>query len=166
MDITSRDWELVKSQCIDMRIRLEIFNNTVQKGKLIEDTDLFAILDGSITGGSSSISADSDVRRTFSVTLSPSKEAQDIISEQGLIWLNKTTHLKIGIYDKKINDFKWYNQGVYVFTNTSTSYDASTNQLTINCGDLMSNLDGTKMVLLVSSQLVFQLIWKLCRACG
>lgn len=46
--------------------------------------------------------------------------------------------------DIRTKEYIYYPIGYYVYTNTSGSYDAATNQISITCSDYMSKLDGTK----------------------
>lgn len=106
---------------------------------------LIASIDG-LVSGSSSIDADSDIRRTFTVSVIPSLKSQSKlkIGKDGLVWLNKIVKLYIGLYNNKKKDYNWYPQGLYVFMDANINYDATTNQLSINCSDLITKLDGTK----------------------
>lgn len=135
MDYNMNDLKLVRQHNIDLKIKLEIYDRS---DKYITE------LKCNIISGSFSITAESDMRRTASIECIPDAKSRLIISEQGLIWLDKFVKLYLGIYDKKANDYRWWKQGKYVFTSTSTTYDATNNQLSISCSDLMSMLDGTK----------------------
>lgn len=135
MIITGNDKRLILQRLLDLRMRLDVMdsnNNVLDK------------IEGGIISGSSNINAESDVRRTFSFTIIPEVQKDVKIRETGLIWVDKKVKMYIGIKDLVADEFVWYPQSVYVFTNTSATYDEVTNQLQINCSDLMTMLDGTK----------------------
>ena len=135
IQITNRDKKLITQNILELRFKIEIYDDNNR----ILDT-----LEGGVVGGSLSINADSDVRRTFNVDIIPNRQFDIRIKENNLIWINRKVKLYIGINDKLRNEYIWYPQGVYVFTNTSISYDATTNQASVSCSDMVVKLDGTK----------------------
>ncbi len=52
--------------------------------------------------------------------------------------------VSIGLYNPRSKQYKYYQLGCYVYADTSGTYDATTDNLTINCADFMKKLDGTK----------------------
>ncbi len=136
--ITAKDLKLILQKPLHFLLKIEVLKDD---GKTILDT-----LKGTIVGGTASIDSASSIRRTFSISLIPTLyDRNDAkITEEGLIWLNKEIRVYIGIMDIRTKDYTYYQQGYYVYTNTSGTYDAATNQLTITCSDYMSKLDGTK----------------------
>lgn len=110
-------------------------------GKTILDT-----LKGVVIGGTASIDSASSIRRTFSASLIPTLHDNNNtkITEEGLVWLNKELRIYVGVMDIRTGTYTYYPLGHYVYTSSSGSYDAATNQLTITCSDYMSKLDGTK----------------------
>ena len=97
-----------------------------------------------IANGSLSISGESDVRRTASLTLQPTLTEKIRLTENSLLWLNKDIRIFVSLYHPKTGQYREYPLGTYVYTDTSAAYDASSNSLTINCADFMKKLDGTK----------------------
>lgn len=136
--ITAKDLKLILQKPLHFLLKIEVLKDD---GKTVLDT-----LKGTIAGGTASIDSASSIRRTFSASLIPTLyDRNDAkITEEGLIWLNKEIRVYIGIMDIRTKDYTYYQQGYYVYTNTSGTYDAATNQLTITCSDYMSKLDGTK----------------------
>ena len=135
IQITNRDKKLITQKILELRFKLEIYD---------ENNHVLDTLEGGIVGGSLSINAESDVRRTFNVDIIPNRQFDIRIKENNLIWINRKVKLYIGINDKLRNEYIWYPQGVYVFTNTSITYDVTTNQVSVSCSDMVSKLDGTK----------------------
>ena len=135
--ITKYDLDLMTQLSIHYNVKVEI---------LKENGTILDVLQGTIVGGSASIDSTSSVRRTFSVTLIPTLfDRNDTkISEEGVVWINKELRLYVGLLDLRKQEYKYYPMGHYVYTNTSGNYDATTNQLVINCNDYISKLDGTK----------------------
>lgn len=135
--ITKYDLDLMTQLSIHYNIKIEI---------LKENGTILDVLQGTIVGGSASIDSTSSVRRTFSVTLIPTLfDRNDTkISEEGIVWINKELRLYLGVLDLRKQEYIYYSMGHYVYTNTSGNYDATTNQLVINCNDYISKLDGTK----------------------
>ena len=133
--ITNDDLEVVNQRIIEPRIQIDVYD---------EDNKLLDSIQGGIISGSSSINSESDIRRTFNIDVIPNKQFRVEVSKDGLIWINRTIKLQIGIYNRRTRKYNWYKQGSYVFMNTSATYDATNNQLTLNCSDFMAKLDGTK----------------------
>ena len=135
IQITNRDKKLITQNIIELRFKIEIYD---------ENNRILDVLDGGIVGGSSAINAESDITRTFSINVIPNRQFDIRIKEHNLIWINRKVKLCIGINDKLRNIYVWFPQGEYVFTNTSITYDAITNQVSVNCSDMVSKLNGTK----------------------
>lgn len=134
MIIENSDLNIVKQRIIEIRLKIEIWDNT---GNYI------TTLEGDVISGTPSINSESDIRRTTTVTLIPNEESKTIIDEQGYIWINKRVRLYIGIKDQRTKEYTWWKQGIYLFTSTSVNYDATNNQMSISCSDLMAELDGS-----------------------
>lgn len=136
MDVTQNDLNLMYQPHIKYSIKIEILN---------EDQTVADVLVGMPSNsGSCTIDANSDIRRTMEFSVIPTYTTNIKISEDSLIWINKEARLYIGVRDCRTNEDVWYSQGYYVFMNTTGTYDAVTNQLSVSCNDLISKLDGTK----------------------
>ena len=129
------DYDIACQQFCKVRTKLEIYS--------MEDR-LIDIIEGTIDGGSSDITADSNVKRTFSVTVMPDDEHSINVAANSLLWIDKKIKLFVGLQTLKMTKTKWIPQGEYVLTSKNATYDAVTNQLQIDCGDKMLNLDGTE----------------------
>ena len=135
IQITNRDKKLITQKILELRFKMEVYD---------ENNHVLDTLEGGIVGGSLSINAESDVRRTFNVDIIPNRQFDIRIKENNLIWINRKVKLYIGINDKLRNEYIWYPQGVYVFTSTSITYDTTTNKVSVSCSDMVAKLDGTK----------------------
>lgn len=113
---------------------------------LKENGTILDTLQGIVIGGTFSIDSTSSVRRTLSVTITPTLfDRNDTkIIEEGLVWLNKEVRVYIGVMDWRKKETVYYLLGYFVYTGTTSVYDASTNHLTISCSDFMTKIDGTK----------------------
>lgn len=135
-NISVSDVELLKQSIIDLRVRITIYHEVT--GEYMDQ------LECGIISGSCTVSAESDVRRTFSLECTPIDNDRLIVSEEGIIWLNRIIKLEIGILDTRDQVYVWYEEGRYVFTNMSATFDATTNTISLSCNDLVAKLDGTK----------------------
>lgn len=133
--ITDDDYRVVRQPILDIRLRFEIYD----RNDMYIDT-----INTSVINGSGNIDAESDIRRSFSVTVIPDAKSKIIIKEQGYIWIDKFIHVYIGIVDMRTNEVREWKFGEFIFTNTNTTYDPVTDQMNINCSDMMSFLDGSK----------------------
>ena len=136
LQINTRDFKIVSQPIIEVRLKIDIYDERT-------DTHIDQLECGLING-SENINAESDVRRTFNITAVPVKNKRLTVDKDGIIWLNRKIKIQIGIKDRVSREWRWYQQGIFVFTNTSAIYDGTTNQITLSCSDLMAKLDGTK----------------------
>lgn len=135
--ITQEDLMLVLQQSAaaqTAKLKIEVLDS---KQKII------GLMEG-VVNGSMSISGESDVRRTANFVVQPTLVEKIKLTENSLLWLNKDIRMFIGLYNMRTKQYKYYPLGTYVYTDTSGTYDATTNSLTINCADFMKKLDGTK----------------------
>ncbi len=135
IQVTNDDLRITLQKNISIKVQIDVYDDSTNK---LIDSVLGKI------SGSSNINAESDIRRTFNVDIIPDKKLHTTVSQNGLIWMNRMAKLKIGIYDRRIKNYRWYKQGDYYFMDTSATYDITNNQLTLNCSDKMCKLDGTK----------------------
>lgn len=111
---------------------------------LDENKKIIGTIEWGLQSGSMSINGESDVRRTANFTVQPTLKEKVKLTENSILWLNKDIQISIGLYNPRTRDYKFYPLGCYVYTDTSGTYDATTDNLTINCADFMKKLDGTK----------------------
>ncbi len=131
--ITESDKEMAFSKWADFQIKFLILN---PDGTILEN------MQGIVSSGSLRIDGLSSIRRTYHFSLCPlySEHIQDKI----ISWMGHDCLLQIGIKTPRTNTYQWYNQGKFVISNTSFTYDAQTNSLSVNCNDLFSKLNGTQ----------------------
>lgn len=90
------------------------------------------------------IDANSDVRRTCTLSLQPDIKENISIGTDELIWINKDFRLSVGIYNPRTKQYKYYAMGYFVYVDSSKKYDAASNQYSVSCADFIKKLDGTK----------------------
>lgn len=135
--VTQEDLLIVLQHSSDpmLRLNIEVLN---QNQKVID------ILNCGIQSGSMSINGQSDIRRTANFVVQPTLKEKIKLTENSLLWLNKDIRMSVGLYNQRSKQYKYYPLGCYVYTDTSGTYDATTDNITINCADFMKKLDGTK----------------------
>lgn len=133
--IQETDKKLIKQHVLNIRIKIDVYDK--------DENYIDTILCGLVSGGNN-IDANSDVRRTATFVLIPQKKVNTLIEEDSMIWINRNIILSIGIQNHRDKTYTYYQQGKYLIQTYSSSYDATTNQLTLNCADWTSKLDGTK----------------------
>ena len=127
------------------------YNVSKQRNKEIDviiqllNTD-FQIVDelsGSTTtdGISFNIDGSADIRRNCTLSLYV-KDKTFEVDEGGKIWLNKYLQVIVREKDQLTDIFVPTNMGIYVVTNPSQTYNATTNTLTLNLLDLVCKLNG------------------------
>lgn len=134
--ITNEDWELLTQPGYFI----------IKQMLRVLDDDLLVLkeIEGVIGNLAISENAESDVRKTTSFTMTPTWKSNIEVNEESLIWINRNLEILVGVLNIRTGEYVWYDQGLYVFTDTSSTYDEITNQLTVNCGDWWVKLDGTK----------------------
>lgn len=136
--ITQEDLSIVLQQSAakqTMKFKIEVLD---------ENLKIIGNIECGLTSGSMSINAESDIRRSANFIVQPTLTEHIKLTETSLLWLNKDIRISVGLYNPRAKQYKYYPLGCYVYTDTSGTYDAVTNQLTVNCSDFMKKLDGTK----------------------
>lgn len=119
----------------NLKLKVEVLD---AKGKIVGQ------IEDPLVSGGMSINGESDVRRTANFVLQPTLKEKIKLSEDSLLWLNKDIRVSVGLYNIRTKDYKYYPLGTYVYVDNSGTYDATTDNLTVNCADFMKKLDGTK----------------------
>ena len=133
MSVTVQDKQISLSRWQKAAFRIQILNDD---GTILDELQSLADM-GSITTDSSGYS-----RRTYSFTMSfPEKGIN--FSEKSKLWMHRDVKVQVGLKTPRMNDYHWYDCGVFIFTDISTTYDQTTRSLTANCSDKMALLDGT-----------------------
>lgn len=99
-------------------------------------------LTGVVSGGTMNIDSGSSVRRTASLTMTPNKQLSNI-NEKSTLWLDKNVSINLQVYDNRKHEYVTFPMGIYLCESYSTSYDASTNNFSVDLSDWVLKLDGT-----------------------
>lgn len=134
--ITQEDLRLTYQHVMEIYVKVEVYDR---------DQTYVDTLDCVMISGTFNMDANSDVRRTASLVLSPiQRKVNILIDEDSLIWINKNIVLFVGLKDHRSQEFTFYKLGTFIVMTYDSNYDATTNQLTLNCSDWVAKLDGTK----------------------
>ena len=130
----------------DLKV-LKLKNKSVYvKIELLDHNYLtLAELNGVTIDLSLSINANSDIRRTLSLTMTVRDDSL-LLGESRKIWFDRYIRVYAGYLNtlSPKQEVLWYNMGIYLFNQTSYSYDVSTKNLSLSCSDLMSELTGAR----------------------
>ena len=134
LNITQNDYNIIKQRINERYIKVNILDfqyRTVDQ------------ISGNMLSCSVQCDADSDLRRSCSVSLIVRDNSFDIQSG-GKIWLDKYIQVYIGLKNIYTQEIQWYNQGIYLIDAPTWRYDATNNTLTFSGLDLMSKLTGAR----------------------
>ena len=134
LNITQNDYNIVKQRINERYIKINILDfqyRTVDE------------ISGNMLSCSVNCDADSDLRRSCSVSLVVKDNSFDVHSG-GKIWLDKYIQVYIGLKNIYTQEIQWYNQGIYLIDAPSWRYDATNNTLSFSGLDLMSKLTGAR----------------------
>ena len=134
LNITQNDYNIVKQRINEGYIKINVLDfqyRTVDE------------ISGNMLSCSVQCDADSDLRRSCSVSLVVRDNSFDIQSG-GKIWLDKYIQVYIGLKNIYTQEIQWYNQGIYLIDAPTWRYDATTNTLSFSGLDLMSKLTGAR----------------------
>ena len=122
------DLILTYQHVLNLSIRVEVYD---------KDMNFVETMDCGLVSGTFNMDANSDVRRTASIVVSPNVRSQIsfLIEEDSLTWINRNIVLQVGIQDHRTQEYTYYKLGTFVIMTYSSTYDATTNQLTLNCSD-------------------------------
>lgn len=129
-NITQTDINILKYHKL-IHVRVYLLN---EQNMIIDE------LQGYTTSGDGSEDASSDVRRTCNFTIHSYDESYDI-GEYNRIWLKNRVRIDLGF--EYLGKIYWYTKGIYLFTSCSYAYDGSTRDISFQCSDLVTLLDGT-----------------------
>lgn len=131
--ITEQDKNLITQTYVEYKYRF-----TIMKKHQVMDS-----FESVISIGGYSIDAESDVRRTLSLTIYlPPNEKN--IEERINSWMGLDFVFETGVYSIRDNDYIWYPCGTYLLTDGNTSYDATNNSVSISLGDSYVKFNGTR----------------------
>lgn len=134
LNITQNDYNIIKQRNVERYVKLNLLDFQY---RVVDE------ISGNILTCSIQCDADSDLRRSCSVSLVVAKKTFDI-QPGGRIWLDKYIQVYIGLKNIYTDEIQWYNQGIYLIDAPSWQYNATNNTLTFSGLDLMSKLTGER----------------------
>lgn len=134
INIGAEDYNVLKQQYIKKYIRLELLDFQYN---IVDE------LSGNMTQCSINVDSNSDLRRSCDLSFVVTTSTFDIKSGQKL-WLDKFVRPYVGYENMRTGEIQWYNQGIYLVNNPQWSYNASTNEISMQALDLMSKLTGLR----------------------
>ena len=132
--ITTQDFLLYKQRNLPIYLKINLLNSN---RKIIDS------IEGVVTSCSIQIDANSAIRRTANISFYI-KDNTYIANPNSRIWIDKLAKLYVGYLYFKTNEIIWYDLGLYTFSDTNFSYDASSKFGSVSCVDLMATLNGDK----------------------
>ncbi len=136
VQVNTRDLRLVSQKQLNLRVKIDVYDE--------RNNNHLEQLECGIVSAAFSISAESDTRRTASLTVTPVHNKRLRFEKDGTIWMNRIIKMQIGIEDIRNREYVYYPNGTYVFTNYAATYDAATNQIDLSLSDFWTNLDGSR----------------------
>lgn len=134
INIGAEDYNVLKQQYIKKYIRLELLDFQYN---IVDE------LSGNMTKCSINVDSNSDLRRSCDLGFVVTTSTFDIKAGSKL-WLDKFVRPYVGYENMRTGEIQWYNQGIYLVNNPQWSYDASTNEISMQALDLMSKLTGLR----------------------
>ena len=134
INIGAEDYNVLKQQYIKKYIRLELLDFQYN---IVDE------LSGNMTKCSINVDSNSDLRRSCDLGFVVTTSTFDIKAGSKL-WLDKFVRSYVGYENMRTGEIQWYNQGIYLVNNPQWSYNASTNEISMQALDLMSKLTGLR----------------------
>ncbi len=134
LNIQQQDYNIMSQPYINKYMKLNILNF---------DMNVVDEISGNLISCDVSVNADSDLRRSCSVSLVVVDSTFDV-QVGGRVWIDKFIQPYVGYENIYTGEIQWYNQGIYLINAPSYSYDATNNTLSFSGLDLMSKLTGLR----------------------
>ena len=131
--VRQKDIEVLMQSDKTLFYKLELLN---------KDMKIIDYVDGVLISDSISISADSDVRRTYNCTMHVENSTFNL-NRESKIWFDKMVRPYIGILHQR-GEIVWYCLGTYLYTDLNYSYNATEKSLSITCLDMMCLLTDAR----------------------
>lgn len=134
LNITNEQFQTTLQSIQNRYIKIELLNYQYQTVDMLEGV----AIEGNIT-----IDANSDIRRTASISLVVNDSSFNV-QPGGKVWLDKYIRLWVGTESIRTGEVEWTNCGLYIIDTPSYQYDAVTNTLSLSLLDLMAKMTGIR----------------------
>lgn len=131
---TNEDYQLIQMKTRNNKLKVELLNFNFQTINYLE---------GNTTGGSITVDANSDIRRSCSIDLVVNRQSL-AVAENSEIWLERYVKIYQGIDNPRTKETVWWNMGIFLINNPSRTFDIVTNTLSFEGLDLMAKLTGAR----------------------
>lgn len=131
---TDEEIRLIKQSIKNVYVRIELVNRQM----LVVNS-----LEGNLISDNFTIDASSVQRRTYQCNLFVTNSSMQI-GPLTNIQLDKYIRVYYGIKSNRTLKIKWQKIGTFTFITPAYTYNATTKELSLACGDLMADYDGTK----------------------
>lgn len=131
---TQTDFNLVLQPNKDIFIKIDLLNRN------------FKILDSftsNLISDNLSVDSQSKQRRNYTCELQVT-DTSFLVGDDKKIWIDKYIRVYYGIRNIRTKQIQYYMLGTFSYQSVDYTYNATTNQLSLKCPDLMSDYDGTK----------------------
>lgn len=136
IQINTNDLQLITQPIINTRVKINIYDECNMNH--LEQWEC------GLVNATFSISSESDIRRTCSITAVPVLNKRIRLQKDGIIWINRVVKIAIGIRSMRTGEYTYYPFGMFNFTNYGATYDSITNQISLSLSDFWMNLDGSR----------------------
>lgn len=134
LNINQEDFNVVKQPFINKYLKLNVLNFNLSVVNEIS---------GNLISFDVSVNADSDLRRSCSVSFVVTDSSFE--PEPGnQVWISNFIQPYVGYENIYTGEVQWYNQGIYLINTPTYFYDATNNTLSFQGLDLMSKLTGVR----------------------
>lgn len=130
--LNQSDIDILHQSTKDIRVKIELLNHNY---KVVD------VLEGVLVSDSYSISAESDIRRTYTLSLFV-KDSSFYIGSDKKIWMDKYIRPYISYQYLRTGEHITYLMGTFCLNTQSYNYDVSTSNLSLSCNDLMCTING------------------------
>ena len=135
INITEEQYSIVKQPYRDLYCKVNLLNYQFQ---VVDE------ISGVVISDSWTISANSDIRRTGTLVITPDDDEAYRIQAGSKIFLDKYVQVYIGIKDNTTNEIIYNNMGIYLINNPTHTFDSTTNTISLQLVDLMAKLTGLR----------------------
>lgn len=131
---TSRDLELLRQRDKEIYVKIELLNKNFK----VIDVIIGNPISDSFTMDSSALQ-----RRSYSCDLLVS-DSSFLIGSDKKIWIDKYIRVYYGVKSIRTQEIVWYLVGTFTYLDADYHYSSTDNTLSLKCGDMMADYDGTK----------------------
>jgi hypothetical protein len=132
--VQQADLDVALQEKRTINIRAELLNHNFQTVESLE---------GEVVRDDYSIDADSDIRRTYNVSVVVNNSTFHI-GRDTKIWFDKYIRITVGLFDIREQVFRWYPIGLFIFSTANYNYDSASRTLTLSCVDITAKLTGLR----------------------